>query len=76
MVMTPTPVGVNPWQRFKGRANNKGLEQDKMADTEIPTSRQDITETLENIITAIVDEDGVSYEEAMQRLQDCLAQLS
>ena len=28
MVMTPTPVGVNPWQRFKGRANNKGLEQD------------------------------------------------
>ena len=30
MVMTPPPVGVNPWQRFKGRANNKGLEQDNV----------------------------------------------
>ena len=40
--------------------------------TEIPTSREAIIELVENIITAIVDADGVSYEAAYQRLQDCL----
>jgi hypothetical protein len=40
--------------------------------TEIPTSREGIIELIENIITAIVDADGVSYEEAYQRFQDYL----
>ena len=45
-------------------------EENRM--TEIPTSREGIIEIIENIITAIVDADGVSYEEAYQRFQDCL----
>jgi len=43
---------------------------------EIPSNRKDITEMLENMISAIVDNDGMSYEEALKRVQECLAQLS
>ena len=42
-----------------------------MPDTEPPVNRLEIIETLENIITAIVDADGVSYQAAYQRVHDC-----
>ena len=35
-----------------------------------------IIEVLENLITAIVNDDGVSYEEALKRVQDALTQIS
>ena len=35
-----------------------------------------ITEALENLITDIVNDDGVSYEEAIKQIQEALEKLS
>jgi len=35
-----------------------------------------VTEALENLITEIVNDDGVSYEEALKRVQDALTAIS
>ena len=35
-----------------------------------------VIEALENLVTEIVNDDGVSYEEALKRIQDALAAIS
>ena len=35
-----------------------------------------VIEALENLITELVNDDGISYEEALKRIQDALAKLS
>ena len=35
-----------------------------------------VIEALENLVTEIVNDDGVSYEEALKRVQDALAAIS
>ena len=35
-----------------------------------------VIEALENLVTEIVNDDGVSYEEALKRIQDALTAIS
>jgi hypothetical protein len=35
-----------------------------------------VTEALENLVTEIVNDDGVSYQEALKRVQDALTAIS